>query len=108
MAAFMSTDIETLQPDQEKKVDISRLYEELHAFWKTVVGPKKDMESEAVTRACLHNLIIYTERQQIVEALNETIVKITLNYPCRIIVLHAEPDSPTPSLDAWFSAHCHL
>jgi hypothetical protein len=88
------------------KVDVTRLYEELHAFWKTM--HVSDEESEGVTRACLHNLIAYTERQDIYESFNQPIVDITQLYPCRAIVIHAEPGNPVSSIEAWISAHCHL
>ncbi len=88
------------------QVNVTHLYEELHAFWKTMHVSEE--ESEGVTRACLHNLIAYTERQNIYESFSEPIVAITQLYPCRAIVLHAEPGNPVSGIEAWISAHCHL
>lgn len=99
------TTIKQISSDPSK-VDVTRLYEELHAFWKTMHA--SEGEEEGVTRACLHNLIAYTERQDIYESFNQPIVDITQLYPCRVIVLHAEPGNPVSGIEAWITAHCHL
>ncbi len=59
-------------------------------------------------RACVLNLVIFTDSEKGLEQATQIVARLTWSYPCRAIVLVAYPDRPPESLKALISAHCQL
>ncbi len=81
-------------------VDIANIDQELKKLWQ---------ESEdAVTRASLMNLAVYSEEPGSLQSNTQLIAKITENHACRAIVIEADCNAKEDRVDAWISAHCHV
>ncbi len=65
-------------------------------------------EDPAPARACALTLLIFVKSEAEALELGALIHQITLQNPCRVVVMVGEQSSPDPGLTAWVSAHCHF
>lgn len=79
---------------------------ELSALWRSAA--EGSQSSHAVIRACALNLLVYVESEEEGREVSSVVSQVTLQNPCRAIVMIAEPTSSRAGLTAWLSAHCHL
>jgi glucose-6-phosphate dehydrogenase assembly protein OpcA len=61
-----------------------------------------------VIRACALNLLVYVESEEEGREVSNVISQVTLQNPCRAIVMIMKPTPSRTPLTAWISAHCHL
>jgi glucose-6-phosphate dehydrogenase assembly protein OpcA len=81
-------------------VEISKVDQELKKLWR---------ESEdAVTRASLINLAVYSEDAGSLSKNTQLMANITENHACRAIVVEADCSAKENRVEAWISAHCHV
>jgi glucose-6-phosphate dehydrogenase assembly protein OpcA len=81
-------------------VEISKIDQELKKHWR---------ESEdAVTRASLINLAVYSEDAGSLSKNTQLMANITENHACRAIVVEADCSAKENRVEAWISAHCHV
>jgi glucose-6-phosphate dehydrogenase assembly protein OpcA len=81
-------------------VQISDIGRKLKKLWQ---------EGEnAMNRASLINLALYSERPESLEKNTQLIARITENHACRALVIGANRDSKENRVEAWVNAHCHL
>jgi glucose-6-phosphate dehydrogenase assembly protein OpcA len=81
-------------------VEISKIDQELKKLWR---------ESEdAVTRASLINLAVYSEDAGSLSKNTQLMANITENHACRAIVVEADCSAKENRVEAWISAHCHV
>src|SRR5450759_3294916 len=81
-------------------VDIGEIDQELKKLWQE--------NEDAVTRASLMNLAVYSEEPGSLQSNTQLIAKITENHACRAIVIEADCNAKEDRVDAWISAHCHV
>lgn len=102
----MSTPFATLTTGQPHPASVSQIEADLSEMWHSALAPSP--EHPAPTRACALTLLIYVESEEAGVELGELIRQVTLDNPCRAIVIVADSSSPEPGLTAWVSAHCHF
>ncbi|MEI6043845.1 MAG: glucose-6-phosphate dehydrogenase assembly protein OpcA [Chloroflexota bacterium] len=92
---------------EAKEIELANIEKSITTLWQ--VATKDESEDLApVMRACVFNLVIFTESDEGLEQATDTIAKLTWSYPCRAIVLIARPNLPEDSMNAWISAQCQL
>jgi glucose-6-phosphate dehydrogenase assembly protein OpcA len=94
--------------DAPKEVDLVAIERELTQLWKTAAEPAAGDLSIPVVRACSLNLVVVTDKTEMLDAVGDMIGDVTLEHPARIFLISADRHAGTPSLDAWISARCSL
>jgi glucose-6-phosphate dehydrogenase assembly protein OpcA len=61
----------------------------------------------AVTRASALTLLVYVDCEEAAREVNNLIAEVTLQNPCRTVVMVVNPKGSPPGLMASVSAHCH-
>jgi len=85
---------------------VSALSAELAALWRSVA---KDSEGHnAVIRACALTLVIYTESEEAASEVSQLLGALTLQNPCRALVMVVRPEDAPGGISAWISAVCQL
>ncbi|MFN0120716.1 MAG: glucose-6-phosphate dehydrogenase assembly protein OpcA [Blastocatellia bacterium] len=84
-------------------IDVASIERELNALWKD--AGKADGES-GVTRACVMNLVVYTEPGA--SGLEDTLTEITAAHPGRAIVLAADREATDSGMQSHVRSHCAL
>src|ERR1041384_4004912 len=83
-----------------QSVELGKIDKELKKLWR---------EGEnAMTRASLINLAVYSEKPGSLEKNTQLIARITENHACRAIVIGANRSSKEDRVEAWINAHCHM
>src|SRR2546430_8529959 len=83
-----------------ESVELGKIDKELKKLWQ---------EGEnAMTRASLINLAIYSEKTGSLEKNTQLIARITENHACRALVIGANRKSKENRVEAWINAHCHV
>src|SRR6266446_2581407 len=83
-----------------QRVEIGKIHKELKKLWQE--------RENAMTRASLINLAIYSEKPDSLEKNTELIARITENHACRALVIGANRQSEEHGVEAWINAHCHV
>lgn len=99
----MPVTLESLTSGEPIQANVSELEAELSALWRSAAEG-----SEAVTRSCALSLLVYTESEMAAREASSLIGDLTLQNPCRAVIMVAEREAKPPGLRAWISAHCHL
>ena len=81
-------------------VEISKIERELKKLW--------DQGGEAMSRASLMNLAVYSEAPGSLPANTALVSQITEDHACRAIVIGADGNAKEDLVEAWISAHCHV
>ncbi len=81
-------------------VELGKVDRELKKLWAD--------GGNAMTRASLMNLAVYSESPGSLPSNTELVSKITEDHACRAIVISANPQANENHVDAWISAHCHV
>src|SRR5690242_12306149 len=84
-------------------VDAAAIERELAALWRASAEGQ-----EAVTRACLWNLIVRTEGAAELARAKQLIDAIAPAVPARVLLLGHEPSGDGPEVEAWVSANCQV
>ncbi len=95
---------------EAEEIDLPNIEKGITALWQAATKVKEGEEAaqSPVMRACVLNLVIFTDNEKGLEKATEVVARLTWSYPCRAIVLVAYPDRPSESLRAFISAHCQL
>ncbi len=99
---------ESLQiPDlsQPRPAAVADLESELSALWRSVTDAAE--EGSVVMRASALTLLVFADDHGAEEEVSRVISRVTLQSPCRAVVMIAEPGASPAGLEAWVSAHCH-
>lgn len=88
-------------------VDVASLERELKELWEQMSSKKQGDEQEAVTRACVHNLIVYAPGEKSDAEVNSIIAEITVQNPGRVFILLPNTESKDDRTNAWVSAQCY-
>ena len=94
---------------QPLEVDIAAIEEQLRELWKGAA--QEDIHDEEstrpVARTSVLNLVVYLEDPSSEQRITEAISELTMENPCRAIVVTALQGQGVSSIEAWISAHCH-
>lgn len=82
-------------------VEIGRIGSALKALWAQA-------DAEAMTRASLMNLAVYSEEPDSLPRNTQVIADVTQSHACRAIVIGSNPDAAENKVEAWINAHCHV
>lgn len=93
---------------EPRPAQVADLEAELSALWRSAAEGEPATTGHAVIRACALNLLVYVESEEEGREVSNVVSQVTLQNPCRAIVMIAEPTSSRSGLTAWVSAHCHL
>jgi len=94
---------------EPRPANVGDLEAELSALWRSVAeGPQPATGDHAVIRACALNLLVYVESEEEGREVSNVVSQVTLQNPCRAMVMITQPTSRQTALTAWISAHCHL
>ena len=102
-----------------KGIDTAKLERELNAMWAKMSAPGGGNEgagatqgeaarSAGVVRACVLNLVVYTEAAEARAEVDELLGAVVERHPCRAIVLAAERGAAEARLEASVSTRCQL
>lgn len=83
-------------------VELPDIEQHLRKMWRPAAG------TENVTRASRFTLVVWCETEEDRDRGTATIAGLTTRFPCRAVVLLAEPELPEAGIAASISAQCHL
>ncbi len=89
-----------------KTVAVEAIERELADLWLAFGSDAK--EQEAVTRACMSNLVIFCSTDVQAQPILQHLPTIVRMHPSRILLLIGEAASPDAPLEAYVSALCHV
>ncbi len=100
-------------PTEQVAIDIRKIEAELTEIWRSAAGDTGDERHNAVTRACVLNLMTLTVGGfAAVQQVTEVIDRLTNQYPSRALVVNlgeaGKLAADAPLLDAWVQAHCRM
>ena len=110
----METQASTTQVPLAKGIDIVKLEKELNAMWAEMSAPEDGAEgagaapAAGVVRACVLNLVVYTEDAEARAEVDELLGAIVERHPSRAIVLAVERGASEARLEAFVSTRCQL
>lgn len=84
-------------------VDAGRIQQELDGLWESFHQDLSD--GQAVTRACMSNLIIYCDNDAHSSEIEQAIPAIVEVHPARVILLTGEGDTPESGIAVSVSGH---
>jgi len=101
-------DFEVTTLGKRKPVDVAAVERELTQLWRSASDETLGGPGQAVMRACTLNLLVFLRGEEDSRKVTEVIGKLTIQHPCRAIVINSQPEDPRSELVAWISAQCHL
>ena len=89
------------------QVDIRKIENELTRLWTKAADSSTGEAYPQVVRACSANLVLYTDRQDALNADANLLDEIVHAHPSRAILAICRP-AEQRNLSAWVTARCHL
>jgi glucose-6-phosphate dehydrogenase assembly protein OpcA len=86
-------------------VDVAKIEKELRELWKQMAHPTTPTGENAVTRACVVNLVICSPGETNDSSVSQVIGDISIHHPARTMILLPGSEG---SLSAWVTAQCHF
>ena len=102
----MAETLEHLGLGKPRPAAVADLEAELSALWRSPTQAAE--EGSSVMRASALTILVYLDNRQEEGEVCSVVSRVTLQNPCRAIVMIAEPGASPAGLNAWVSAHCHL
>lgn len=98
---------QTVPLAEPKRVDIEAIERELHGLWRDAAEAHAGEAGQDVIRACIGNLVaVVTEAR--LETAADVVDALTVQHPCRALVIVLDPAAPAAGLEASITARCHL
>ncbi|HEV8184617.1 MAG TPA: glucose-6-phosphate dehydrogenase assembly protein OpcA [Chthoniobacterales bacterium] len=94
------TNIATAAVGTGLPVEIGKIARELKKLW--------EQGGEAMSRASLINLAVYSEAPGALERNTQLVSAITEDHACRAVVISANAEASEDHVEAWIAAHCHV
>lgn len=102
----MSQNLEPVTLGEPREANVAALSAELDALWRSASGDSSG--HAAVTRACALTLLAFTESEEGAREVSNLLGALTLQNPCRALILVVRPEDQPAGLTAWISAVCQL
>jgi hypothetical protein len=87
-------------------VDVGGIESALNHLWKEAGQREVQDGRQPPARTRVMNLVVYVPREEDAAQANETIATLTGRHPSRTVIVIADPNAPTSSLDASVSGQC--
>ncbi|HVP39200.1 MAG TPA: glucose-6-phosphate dehydrogenase assembly protein OpcA [Candidatus Saccharimonadales bacterium] len=108
--------LKQLLAGERKAVDVAAIEAELAALWRSAArsarrgagGGDGEAPAEAVTRACLWNLVAHALDGAAADALQEELARLSVEVPARVVLVRTDAAAPEDHIAAWIQANCHL
>jgi len=91
---------------EPRPANVAEIEAGLSAMWRSAA--ETSSTKSAVTRASALTLLIYTDCQESAREVSNLIAEVTLQNPCRAVLMVVDPKGSPPGLMASVSAHCHM
>jgi glucose-6-phosphate dehydrogenase assembly protein OpcA len=101
--SYVGDPVQRFTSGAEIGVDVAAIERELAALWRQA-GEK----TQGVVRACLWNLIVRTDGDDLFERAKRLIGAIAPACPARVLMLRSGTPGTGHELEAWISANCHV
>jgi glucose-6-phosphate dehydrogenase assembly protein OpcA len=101
-------DFEITTLGEPKSVDVAAIERELTQLWKSASDGTPGGPAQPVMRACTLNLLVFLQGEEDSRRVADSVGKLTIQHPCRAIVIIPQPEERRSELVAWISAQCHL
>ena len=102
----MAETLEHLGLGRPRPAAVADLEAELSALWRSATEAAE--EGSSVMRASALTMLVFVDDRRAEAEVSRVVSRVTLQHPCRAIVMIAEPGTSPAGLEAWVSAHCHL
>ena len=89
-----------------RPANVAEIEAGLSAMWRSAA--ETSGSKSAVTRASALTLLIYADCQESAREISNLIAEVTLQNPCRAVLMVVDPKGSPPGVMASVSAHCHL
>jgi glucose-6-phosphate dehydrogenase assembly protein OpcA len=89
-------------------VEVGAIESELAALWRGAALGEPGDHGEAVTRACLWNLVAHSPDAGSADALQAELTRLSMELPARVVLVRTDSAAPEDHVDAWIAANCHL
>ena len=86
-------------------LNIAELEQQLRDIWKGF--SKSEQKEQAVTRARVMNLIVYTSNKDADPEISQALAEVSNESPGRMIVLIRDSELPPTVINGWVNALCH-
>ena len=99
---------EKLSRGEDVGVDVAAIEREFATLWREA-GGEQDGSIKPVTRACLANLMVLVEREELMAPLKAAFDALVLTVPARVLVLQVEDAAAGKAeFESFISANCIL
>lgn len=97
------------QSEATQRIDVTTLERELRDLWKQMAS-KSQVEGQpaAVTRACVHNLVVYAPGERSESELSRLLSDLMVDQPGRVILMLSDALIARDTLNGWVNAQCHF
>jgi glucose-6-phosphate dehydrogenase assembly protein OpcA len=102
----VSQNLEPVTLGEPREANVASLSAELDALWRSASGDSAG--HAAVTRACALTLLVFTESEEGASDFSNLLGTLTLQNPCRALILVVRPEDQPAGVTAWISAVCQL
>lgn len=93
-------------PGQGKSVDVGNVEAELSALWGEAANDPGNQH--AVSRSCSLTLLVFVASGDAEQEVLERFGRVARDYPCRLVVMNAQPDAAPAGLSARVSVQCYM
>jgi len=91
---------------EPRPANVGEIEAGLSAMWRSAA--KASGAETSVTHASALTLLVYVDCEKAAEEVSNMLAEVTLQNPCRAVVMVMDPEGTPPGLMASVSAHCHL
>jgi glucose-6-phosphate dehydrogenase assembly protein OpcA len=91
---------------EPRPADVAGIEAGLAAMWRSASDPASG--KSLATRASALTLLVYVDCEEAAHEVSNLIAEVTLQNPCRSVVMVVNPQGSPPGLMASISAHCHM
>jgi glucose-6-phosphate dehydrogenase assembly protein OpcA len=91
---------------EPRPANVGEIEAGLAAMWRSAA--ESPGAKAAVTRASALTLLVYLDRPEEAQEVNNLLAEVTRQNPCRSVVMVMDPKAAHPCLMASVSAHCHM
>lgn len=93
-------------PPEGGTVDVLTIERELDELWARMTEVSEDEDQQAVTRACVLNLVAYASHEKSLGEISQVMAQVSNEHPGRVIIMVLK-EASEPAIDAMVTAQCH-
>lgn len=102
----MGSTLQEIALGEPRPASVPEIEAGLSAMWRSAA--ESSGSKSAVTRASALTLLIYADCQESAREVSNLIAEVTLQNPCRAVLMVVDPKGSPRGVMASVSAHCHL